>query len=161
MEPYSGEKEATVRASWPWSGHYEVNPKLWAYAHYGQFSAIGWTYLNYASGELSQGGSYVTLVSPQNDYSVIIETKNASAPQTIRLRVSGGLSTAPLSVWRSTATEQFVRQADLVAKDGVTSVTLEPHAVYTLSTTRRQQKGGFADPPQRTAFPLPLSRQLR
>lgn len=157
MEPYSGEKEATVRANWPWSGHYEVNPKLWAYAHYGQFSSIGWTYLNYASGELSQGGSFVTLVSPQKDYSVIIETKDATAPQTVRLTVGGGLSSAPLAVWLSTETEQFIRQADLSAEDGIITVTLQPHAVYTLTTTRGQQKGGFADVPQPTAFPFPYS----
>ena len=26
VEPYSGEKEAALRANWPWSGHYEINP---------------------------------------------------------------------------------------------------------------------------------------
>src|SRR5262249_18375900 len=113
MEPYSGEKEATVRANWPWSGHYEVNEKLWAYAHYGQFTQAGWTYLNRGSGHLQAGGSYVTLKSPKNDYSIVIETKDATGPQTVSFRIGGGLSAHPLAVWRSNAAEQFVRQADV------------------------------------------------
>jgi galactosylceramidase len=48
----------------PWSGHYVVPPTVWASAHTTQFVAPGWTMLHGASGELSAGGSYLTMVSP-------------------------------------------------------------------------------------------------
>ena len=67
---------------------------LWAYAHYGQFSQIGWQYLNGACGNLAGGGTFVTLKSPGADYSIIAETKGASAAQKVTFNISGGLSTA-------------------------------------------------------------------
>jgi len=155
MEPYSGEKEALVRANWPWSGRYVINPKLWAFAHYGQFSAPGWTYLNGGSGELKGGGSFVTLEAPNGDFSIIIETKDARAEQRFRLETAH-LSHKSLAVWRSNSTEQFVRQADLKpGPAGSASILLQPNAVYTLSTTRGQQKGGFQPVPPPRAFPFP------
>ena len=81
MEPYP-EDPAAMIANSPWSGHYHTREVLWGYAHYGQFSKIGWTYLNGACGKLAGGGSFVTLKSPGKDYSVILETKNASPPRT-------------------------------------------------------------------------------
>ena len=154
MEPYSGEKEAAVRANWPWSGHYEINKKLWAYAHYGQFTEVGWHYLEKACGKLQGGGSLVTLVSPKGEYSVIIETKDATAPQSVRLDI-GALSKKALAVWRSDERAQFVRQADIVPAHGAVTLILEPHAVYTLTTTRGQKKGGFSAVPAAKAFPFP------
>ena len=156
MEPYSGESEATVRANWPWSGHYEINEKLWAYAHYGQFSSVGWTYLRGGSGDLKAGGTYVTLVSPQRDYSVIIETKDAAVAQTVRFSVSG-LSKGTLAVWRSTEAQQFVRQPDQKPVGGAVTLRLDPHAVYSLTTTRGQRKGGFNPVPDNHAFPFPYA----
>jgi len=154
MEPYSGEKEAAVRANWPWSGRYEINQKLWAYAHYGQFTEVGWHYLDKASGKLQGGGSFVTLASPKGEYSVIIETKDASAPQSIRLDI-GALAKKALAVWRSDEQAQFVHQADIVPVRGAATLILEPHAVYTLTTTRGQKKGGFDAVPAAKAFPFP------
>jgi len=159
MEPYSGEKEALVRANWPWSGHFEVNPKLWAFAHYGQFAEIGWTYLKGGSGKLHGGGSYVTLSSPAGDYSVVIETKGAERAQQLHLQASH-LSSARLAVWRSNASAQFIRQPDLASsRDGFT-LTLLPDAVYTLSTTRGQQKGGFGSVLAKAAFPFPYGENF-
>lgn len=155
MEPYSGVKEAAIRANWPWSGHYEVNPQLWAYAHYGQFTAAGWTYVPQGSGALQDGGSYVTLKSPGADYSVIIETRQAKAPQTVRVAVGAGLSTADVAVWRSDARAQFVHVADLHPEGGAVALTVDPDAIYSLTTTRGQQKGGFAGVPAQQAFPFP------
>ena len=155
LEPYSGVKEAAIRANWPWSGHYEVNPQLWAYAHYGQFTAAGWTYVPQGSGALQDGGSYVTLKSPGADYSVIIETRQAKAPQTVRVAVGAGLSTADVAVWRSDARAQFVHVADLHPEGGAVALTVDPDAIYSLTTTRGQQKGGSAGVPARQAFPFP------
>jgi galactosylceramidase len=155
LEPYSGAKEAAIRANWPWSGHYEINPQLWAYAHYGQFTAAGWTYLAHGSGALKAGGSYVTLKSPGPDYSVIIETRHAAAPQAVRVAVGAGLSTDDVAVWRSDARAQFVHVADLHPEGGAVALTVEPDAIYSLTTTRGQQKGGFDGVPAPRAFPFP------
>jgi galactosylceramidase len=154
MEPYSGEKEALVRANWPWSGRYVVNPKLWAYAHYGQFTEIGWTYLAGGSGALKGGGTFVALKSPSNDYSIVIETADAKEAQSVRIDALN-LASGPLAVWRSTAADQFVRQPDVALSKGVATIRLEPGAVYSLTTTRGQQKGRFDAAPDARPFPFP------
>lgn len=154
IEPYSEDPSALL--AWePWSGHYRVREALWGYAHYGQFSEIGWTYINGGSGTLLHGGTYVTLKSAGDDYSVILETRNAKVNQTFKLEIGKGLSTKVLCVWKSNATEQFVRQADLTPQDGVVTLTLEPNTMYTLSTTTGQQKGDFANIPKSSPYPFP------
>ena len=154
LEPYSGEKEALVRANWPWSGQYIVNPKLWAYAHYGQFTDIGWTYLIGGSGTLKGGGTFVALKSPSDDYSIVLETANAKNAQLVRIDTSN-LASGPLAVWRSTAADQFVRQPDVTLSNGVAMVRLEPRAVYSFTTTSGQQKGHFGAVPDAKPFPFP------
>jgi len=144
----------TINASSPWSGNYTVNPALWAYAHYGQFAKIGWKYLNGACGDLPGGGSYVTLTSGI-DYSTIIETKGAKEPQNITINVTGGLSIGSVSVWRSDSTAQFIRQKEISPVNNSYTISLEPDAVYTLSTTRGQHKGGFDHVPAAKPFPFP------
>ena len=144
----------------PWSGNYRPRQVLWAYAHYGQFSQIGWQYLNGACGNLAGGGTFVTLKSPGNDYSIIAETKNAKAPQTIRFDILGGLSTANVCVWRSNERAQFVKLDDIglisdEAGVGTFTITLDPMSIYTLSTTTGQQKGAFPDIPPAKPFPFP------
>lgn len=54
----------------PWSGHYEVNPVIWATAHVTQFTAIGWRYLlnGTGSGELPRGGYFATFVDPKSEH---------------------------------------------------------------------------------------------
>lgn len=154
MEPYS-EDPAMLLAYWPWSGHYEVREALWGYAHYGQFTEVGWQYLNGGSGELKGGGSFVAMKSPRDDYSIIIETKDAKAPQQLRFEISGGLSDKKLCAWRSNAKEQFIRQEDINPLGGTFTVTLEPDSIYSLSTTTGQQKGSFESVPAAKPFPFP------
>jgi galactosylceramidase len=154
MEPYS-EDPAMILARSPWSGHYQVREALWAYAHYGQFTEVGWQYLNGACGTLNGGGTCVTMKSPGNDYSIIIETKGAKAVQALRFDISGGLPAKELCVWRSDAKEQFIQQAAIVPVNGAFTITLDPDAVYSLSTTRGQQKGSFAGIPADKPFPFP------
>jgi galactosylceramidase len=141
-------------AWWPWCGHYQIREALWGYAHYGQFTEVGWQFVN-GGGELTNGGSFVTLKSPGNDYSVIIETKDAKAPQQLRFEISGGLSAQKLCVWRSNAKEQFIRQADIRPANGAFTLTVEPDSIYSLSTTTGQQKATFADVPEAKPFPFP------
>jgi galactosylceramidase len=144
LEPYS-EDPAALIANSPWSGHYRIREVLWGYAHYGQFSKVGWQYLSGACGQLADGGTFVTLKSPGKDYSVILETKDARSVQNVTFHVSGGLSTGKLCVWRSDANAQFVQQDSLQPKNGSFTLALEPNAIYSISTTTGQQKGSFTD----------------
>ena len=154
IEPFKI-KPGMLIADSPWSGHYTVREALWGYAHYGQFSKVGWQYLPQACGHLSGGGSYVTLKSPQTDFSVILETSQAKTPQTITFQLDSGVSQGKLCVWRSNSQEQFVRQADIVPAKGAFQLTLDPDSVYSISTTTGQQKGSSADIPAKAAFPFP------
>jgi galactosylceramidase len=156
VEPYP-ETPASLVANSPWSGHYQPREVLWGYAHYGQFVKVGWRYVNGGCVGLSGGGSIVTMKAPDagTDYSIIAETKAAKTPQTLTFKVGAGLADTKLCVWRSNAAEQFVRLADITPVDGTFSVTLEPAALYSLSTTTGQQKGSFADVPAAKPFPFP------
>lgn len=155
IEPYS-EDPATILARSPWSGHYDIREALWGYAHYGQFTSIGWHYLGDGCGRLEGGGTFVTLEAPAGgDYSIILETHGAKASQQVRFQVFGDLSPKPLCVWRSDARAQFLRQPDVVPAEGTFAITLEPNAIYSLSTTTGQQKGSFANIPAAKAFPFP------
>ena len=154
IEPYS-EDPAAMIANSPWSGYYRTREVLWGYAHYGQFSKIGWQYLNGACGTLNDGGTFVTLKSPGRDYSVIIETRNAKSLQKVTFNLSGGLSSGKLCVWRSDARAQFVQQAGIKPDHGTFTITLEPNAIYSLSTTTGQKKGSFENIPAEQKFPFP------
>jgi galactosylceramidase len=154
LESYSEEPAAMIANS-PWSGFYRTREVLWGYAHYGQFSKIGWTYLNGACGQLAAGGSFVTLKSPGRDYSVIFETQGAPSVQTVTFNIRGGLSDGKLCVWRSNAKEQFVQQAGIQPEKGTFTIALEPNSLYSISTTTGQQKGSFDHIPAEQKFPFP------
>lgn len=157
LEPYS-QDPAMLLAREPWSGHYSLREALWGYAHYGQFSAVGWQYIDQGCVKLEGGGSMVMMRSPAtDDYSIIIETKDAKSAQSVEVRLPKGLSRKALCVWMSNAQEQFVRQQDISQKSGHFTITLEPGTVYSLSTTTGQQKGSFTDIPASAPFPLPYS----
>ena len=155
LEPYACDP-ALVLAREPWSGNFQVREALWGYAHYGQFSRVGWRYVDEGCLHLKGGGSMVTLRDPQTgDYSVIIETKDAKKAQTLRLNVGEGLKDGKLCVWYSDRKQQFVRLSDIAPRKGSFSITLKPNAVYSLSTTTGQQHGTFANIPDSKPFPIP------
>ena len=142
-----------MRANSPWSGHYAVQPALWATAHTTQFAQPGWQYLDDACLLLPEGGSLVTLKAPAgSDYSVIIETLGATSRQEIAFQVRGGLSGGPVHVWRSDAQEQFVRREDVRPAGDNFTLRLDPNCLYSLTTTTGQTKGGVP-PPAPTPFP--------
>lgn len=151
IEPYHN--VTVMVADSPWSGHYIVNPALWAYAHYGQFSKIGWRYVNGGCTNLADGGSLVTLAS-DSDFSVIAETKGAKTNQHVSFKTAGW-SKNKLCVWRSNDKEQFIRLDDIASTNGEFTMTLEPDSIYSISTTSGQTKGGFSDIPSVAAFPFP------
>ena len=160
LEPYSKEPPMLL-AQEPWSGHYLVREALWGYAHYGQFTRVGWHYVDDGCLNLPKGGSMVTMRDPQTgDYSIIAETKGAKGTQTIRVRVTDGLSKGKLCVWYSDAKQQFVRLKDIAPKSGSFVLTLKPDAVYSFSTTTGQQKGSFADIPASKPFPIPYKEDF-
>lgn len=155
LEPYA-EEPPVVLAREPWSGHFEVRDALWGYAHYGQFARVGWRYIESGCQALDGGGSVVALGSADGHCSLIFETRLAREPQTVRVQFAdGSVPHAGLCQWRSTADAEFVQADDVVPDaDGVVTFTLQPHAVYSFSTMRGQQKGGYVAPPSRP-FPLP------
>lgn len=133
-----------MKANTPWSGHYEVQPPLWMYAHINQFASPGWRYLESGCKYFTrEGWSVITLKDTATDnYSMIIETMDADEPHTVHVKMKGKLSDKALAVWASSP-EQFLfdRQSDIVAKNGEFSITLRPHTIYSLTTTRGQHKG--------------------
>jgi galactosylceramidase len=159
LESFS-EDPAALIANSPWSGFYRPREVLWGYAHYGQFSRIGWQYLNGGCGRLAGGGTFITLKSPGKDYSVIIETKDAQSAQTLTFNLGGGLSTGELCVWRSNAREQFVQQPGIRPAQGRFTLALEPDTIYSISTTSGQRKGFFKNIPAEQSFPFPYNESF-
>ena len=160
LEPYSKEPPMLL-AQEPWSGHYHVREALWGYAHYGQFSRVGWYYIDDGCLSLADGGSMVTLRDPNtSDYTIIAETKGAKTTQTIKIKVADDLSAENLCVWYSDAKQQFVRLKDIKPRNGSFTLKLEPDAVYSVSTTTGQQKGSFADVPESKPFPIPYAEDF-
>lgn len=156
-----------VSANQPWSGHYRVGKTAWVMAHTTQFTQIGWRYQDSASGYLGgdrSNGSYVTLRTPDGgNYSTIIETTEAKAPQTLDVQVTGGLSTGQVHVWATnlntnsdSAGDNLAHTTDVTPSDGRYTVTLKPGHVYTLTTTTGQGKS-TAGSPAASSLSLPQS----
>jgi O-glycosyl hydrolase len=161
------DREGLLETASPWSGHYAVEPSLWATAHTTQFVQPGWQYIDSASGYLQAAGrkvvgSYVTLKAPNNsDYSIIIETSDATADRPFTFAVMNGLSTGAVHVWHSNlkAGTYFLQEPDLPG-GGSYSITLQPASIYSLTTTTGQQKGNAGTPPADSAFPFPFSNNF-
>ena len=144
-------------ANTPWSGHYNVQAAIWVTAHTTQFAQPGWQYLDSACGYLTGNGSYVTLKSPtSNDYSFIVETIDATAPQEVKFQITGGLSTGTVHVWQTNATKTFEKLSDITPHEGSFHITLEPDSIYSLTTTVGQAKGAATAPPP-APFPFPYA----
>ncbi|MBF9067253.1 ricin-type beta-trefoil lectin domain protein [Streptacidiphilus fuscans] len=149
-------------ADQPWSGNYSIGKTTWVTAQTTQFAQPGWHYIDSASGYLggsNANGSYVTLKSTNNsDYSTVIETMDATAPQTATFSVTGGLSTGAVHVWATNvdsanSADWFVHTQDVTPTNGSYTLTLQPGYVYTVTTTTGQGKGTATSP---SAAPLGL-----
>lgn len=142
-------------ANTPWSGYYDVQGSIWATAHTTQFAQPGWQYLDKSCGYLPEKGDYVALKSPDgSNWSVILQTIDAKAPQTVHFAVTGGLSTAAVHVWETNSQRTFDHVADVPVHDGSFTYTFDPDSLYSLTTTTGQAKGD-AQPPAAGPFPLP------
>ena len=155
--PYYG--DGLMLADQPWSGYYHVGKSIWVMAHTAQFVQIGWHYVDSACGYLGgnrSNGSYVTLKSPGNsDYSVIVETVDATIPQSASITVTGGLSTDTVHVWAtnlnsSNSSDYFIEKNDITPNGGTYNVTFQPGYVYSISTTTGQGKGMVTSPASET-----------
>src|SRR5207302_2503370 len=83
---------------------------------------------------------------------------DATAAQTVTLRVAGGLPGGTLHVWSTdlTTTNPMAHTADLTASGGAYQLTLNPGRVYTITTTTGQGAGTTVSP-QRTMLALPYT----
>lgn len=149
-----------MKANTPWSGHYEVEPALWAVAHTTQFAQPGWWYVggkgcSFATPDSTV--SYVTLVSPDEaDYSLIIESIDAKEVVKLTFNIQGNTSDR-LHVYRSIyGKECFVKQKDIRPRNGRLEIMVEPGSIYSLTTTSGQQKGTKVIPAS-SAFPFPYT----
>src|SRR5207237_10618764 len=119
-------------AAQPWSGAYSIGKNAWVMAHTTQFTSPGWRYIDSASGYLGgnrANGSYVTLRAPAGgNYSVVLETMDATAAQTFTATVAGGLSTGTVHVWSTKVgsnnqADFLVHATDVTPSGGRFSVT--------------------------------------
>ncbi|MGO8736201.1 MAG: galactosylceramidase [Terriglobia bacterium] len=142
-------------ANTPWSAHYDVQSAIWVTAHTTQFAQPGWQYIDSACGYLRGKGSYVTLKAPSsNDYSVIVETIDATEPQEVVFQTTAGLSTGAIHLWETNASMSFHKLSDITPQNGSFIITLEPDSIYSLTTTTGQGNGA-ATPPLASPFPFP------
>lgn len=154
-----------MRASEPWSGHFEIQPGIWAAAHTTQFASPGWKYVDSGCGYLKRYGSYVALRSPSgDDFTMVVETMDspyitiANVPQTITIHLGVGFPEKAVHVWKSNAQAQFVHIGTITPRDRVFEYKLDSEAIYTFSTTTGQRKGGTElSIAESTAFPLPYT----
>jgi galactosylceramidase len=160
----------------PWSGYYEVGQALWAVAHWGQFTAAGWSFLQHGKGVglLDNGGSYVALTDPTGQQlTIVIETMSHDSSQCMwstspQYTIAEQTATFQLDSSFAHITQLFVFFSDLTAMNTNQSfiykgvVTLDNRSftlqlpigvVYTLSTLNGT-KGKYAIPPS-MPFPIP------
>ena len=64
-----------MTARTPWSGAYSIDPPIYSAAHTAQFAPVGSWLFNVGSGSgyLKQGGSYVSYVSKDSEFTLVIE----------------------------------------------------------------------------------------
>jgi hypothetical protein len=154
--PHSG----LMYANTPWSGYYQVQSAIWVTAHTTQFAQPGWRYIDRACGYLKGKGSYVTLKDPSsNDYSVVVETVDATEPQEVTFQITGGLSTGTVHLWQTNASTSFEKLNDIHPQNSSFAVTLEPDSIYSLTTTTGQRRGD-ATPPPPSSFPFPYTENF-
>ncbi|CAE7023212.1 galc [Symbiodinium natans] len=164
----------------PWSGHYEVNPVIWATAHVTQFTKIGWKYLanGSGSGELPHGGYYATWVDPSSQNFTMnfvkISRDHASCTrpplpsfeveeETLTVLLAPSLHAPPeLQVWYSNfesyddAEPPVFQHSTVQVRDSRFSIKVPIGGMLTVTTIKTGRKGTFLSriPPSSPSFPL-------
>jgi hypothetical protein len=165
----AGAGHSVLTAAEPWSGHYELNPTIYAMAHHTQFASPGWVYLPTSTPGMSSlpgGGQLVTRFNPRTpegvmEFSITLSTAGAKGPQDVTFSLPNPTGTPPsaLHVWFTNETLSFVQLADVpfVAGTGY-SLTLEAGSFYSLTTTLGQGRPSPSLPiPPSASFPFPYS----
>ena len=129
----------------PWSGAYRTGKSTWATAQVTQFTKPGWHFIDSASGYLGTSGSYVTLTDG-HDYSTIIETSTATTAQQASFAVTGGLNATTAHVWTTSLGTGPDFQHSTDVNGASYTLTVQPNAIYTVSTTTGQGKGAATSP---------------
>jgi hypothetical protein len=103
----------------------------------------------------------VALSSPcGNDFSLVVETVDATKCTTVTYSIEGGLNRKLLRVWKTKMETSkpevwFLRQPDVLPdKEGRFTMTFDPGCLYSITTTDGQSKGSTI-PPVRSPLPLP------
>ena len=153
------ENRGLVLANLPWDGSYSVTPLTWVIAQTTQFTAPGWRHTAGGDGDLPAGGSYDTYLAPGGAaWSMVLQTSVAVAPQRIAIHVTGGLPARVVHAWTTNlrGPGQFVQRADIIPRNGVFTVLLQPGYVYTFTTTAGQSRAGGHPPRVPEPGPLPV-----
>jgi galactosylceramidase len=160
----------------PWSGFYEIGQALWTVAHWGQFTAAGWFFLQHGKGVglLDNGGSYVALTDQTGQQlTIIVETMRHDSSQcawsnSVNYNIAEQTATFELDSSFAHVNQLFVFFSDLTAMNTNQSfiykgtITLDNRSftlqlpigiVYTLSTLNGT-KGTYEVPPS-MPFPIP------
>lgn len=171
----------------PWSGHYEVNPVIWATAHVTQFTQIGWKYLanGNGSGELPKGGYYVTWVDPDSDAFTMnvvkISADHAACTrpklpsfdtesETVTFQLAASMTApAELQVWLSNfetfdgSEPSLMEHSTVAVESGAITLNVKVGDMYTITTlTDKGHKGDFGKIPDSSpSFPLPYSDDFK
>jgi hypothetical protein len=152
-----------VVAREPWSGSFRVAQLAWTFMHVTQSTAVGWRYIDDASGRLGDdraAGAYATLVSPDGTLATtLIETTNASEARVAELEYAEGMPKRPVHVWvtdtaSSKPGDALVHECDLDPASGPVRLALAPGRFYTLTTTGAPVRGDTTSPAP-SPFPLP------
>jgi len=162
----------------PWSGHYEVNPVIWATAHVTQFTKIGWKYLanQSGSGELAHGGYYTTWVDPESsDFTMnVVKISHDHAActrpplpyfavkeETVTFALAASMhAPAELQVWYSNfetynSEPPLFQHSTIEVQDGKFTLKVPVGSMFTITTLKTGQKGGFDGiPTSSPSFPL-------
>jgi galactosylceramidase len=149
-----------MKANEPWSGHYQIQPALWAFAHFTQFLSPGWIYLQEGCGYTDdKTSSFTTLISPDgNDITFIIETGDAQKDEELTLIPGNQFNNRKFYVWKSDSVKQFYQIGKIKLRDGQLNYSFKKSSIYTISTTTGQTKGGgLFNIPAPVPFPLPYS----
>lgn len=155
----------------PWSGSYTVNAPIWTSAHTCQFTQPGWSMLlvqGGGSGTLAGGGSYVTYVAPDGNFTVVVEklqgaclrcAGETAVAEELTLTLAGGLERfRRLQLWSTNDSSEFVRWPDVqLSANNQVKLAVQPDNIYTLSSWYNGQSKGSVTIPPSAPFALPYA----
>src|SRR5579875_1886078 len=154
------EDRGLVFADQPWSGQYHVNLMTWVIAQTTQFTEPGWHHIGGGSGKLGgPWGSYTSYEPADHSaWSLVVQTTDAPAAQTIAVHVDTGLPRSAVHVWATNVRSKnpaawFRPQPGIRPSGGRFTYRLRPGYLYTFTTTTGQGKGRGVSP---AAVPMAL-----